>query len=107
MRPRDEILLDEGLRGGRSRAEEGPRDPRGIVATSGSCRGQVVTGVGSTSPVMRTAPNVDPSRRILSDGSVPNTWPYPPTDPQKPSLEVITPPRTNSLTVRNGSLRSG
>jgi len=38
-------------------------------------RGQMVMGVGSASPVMRTAPNVDPSRRILSDGCVPNTWP--------------------------------
>ena len=38
-------------------------------------RGHVVTGVGSASPVMRTAPNVDPSSRILSDGCVPNTWP--------------------------------
>jgi len=38
-------------------------------------RGQVVTGVGSVSPVMRTAPKVEPSRRILSDGCVPNTWP--------------------------------
>src|SRR5436309_13738013 len=28
-------------------------------------------------------------------------------DPQKPSLEVVTPLMTNSLTVKNGSLRSG
>src|SRR5262249_52174810 len=32
---------------------------------------QLVTGAGSPPPVMRTAPNVDPSRRILSEGSPP------------------------------------
>jgi hypothetical protein len=42
-------------------------------ATADYDGGHSVTGDGSGSPVMRVAPNVEPSSRIRSDGCIPTT----------------------------------
>jgi hypothetical protein len=84
-----DVVCPEGSRGDQPRNRAGNEQRERIEAAIGVPRlpvtdeprgrgppggGHAVAGAGSAAPVIRTAPNVDPSRRTLSDGSDPYTW---------------------------------